>query len=536
MLFRAVVVDVIYDPTNVSLHGDIMSKFEITSDAITRCPPNSCIVRYYGSGVTPSNKCKIAFPLLSSHLSMPVKPGECVWVFSPSKDEPLPNESYWLCRIVGNIETEDINYTHLPRTPQGQEKEPDPNSPETPIQATSTRAQMIDEGKEQQVFDQEPGEPVKTLPGFENISDGKKFLVDKEKDPADKKEMAKTGEADQNPFKIIAEYAAGYRNFLGEPIPTFYKRPGDLVLQGSNNSLICLGQDRGIVATVPTGDTELLMSASAQTAPRDKSGTIDIVAGRARYLPDEMYSLSGAPEAGVERTNFQMAINSRSYRERFKAPRAEFTSVEGAPDFAADAARLYVSMDTDGDHNFGLLNEHNRMPASFVTGSIQPVSASSYIVAKSDEIRLVARKQLENEYYPTAGNPEINGSIKIIKEGTKDDDLAAVILQPDGTVQVSGSRIFLGRHPDDGGKDEGGAGPEDAAQSQPYVRYKQLEDLLNAILDNIDAFCDTLNTHVTPGYGSPSPQILEAATTLKTEVATRKSEIETLKSERIFGE
>jgi hypothetical protein len=94
----------------------------------------------------------------------------------------------------------------------------------------------------------------------------------------------------------------------------------------------------------------------------------------------------------------------------------------------------------------------------------------------------------------------------------------------------------LGRHPDDAGKDESTSGPDDAVHAQPYVRYQQLEDLLNAILDNIDAFCDTLNTHVTPGYGSPSPQILEAAATLKTEVSSRKSEIETLKSERIFGE
>ncbi len=110
------------------------------------------------------------------------------------------------------------------------------------------------------------------------------------------------------------------------------------------------------------------------------------------------------------------------------------------------------------------------------------------------------------------------------------------MLLPDGTVQISGSRIFLGRHFDDGGKNESTAGPDDAAHVQPYVRYQQLEDLLNAVLDNIDAFCDTLSTHVTPGYGNPSPQILDAAATLKSDVASRREEIVTLKSERIFGE
>ena len=80
-------------------------------------------------------------------------------------------------------------------------------------------------------------------------------------------------------------------------------------------------------------------------------------------------------------------------------------------DFDVDAARIYISMKTDGDKNFSLTNEFNRLPAAIVTGSIQPVSQSAYVIAKSDEIRIIARKQVENEYYPTIGNPEINGSI-----------------------------------------------------------------------------------------------------------------------------
>jgi len=243
-----------------------------------------------------------------------------------------------------------------------------------------------------------------------------------------------------------------------------------------------------------------------------------------------------ADPAYSNRTSVKTILNTFNYLEQDKENYTGQNLLAGDLDFDVDAARIYVSMKTDGDKNFSLTNEFNRLPAAIVTGSIQPVSQSAYVIAKSDEIRIIARKRVENEYYPTIGNPEINGSIRIIKEGTKDDDLASVMLLPDGTIQISGSRIFLGRHPDDGGIDESVAGPEDAPQVQPYVRYQQLEDLLNAILDNIDAFCNTLNTHVTPGYGSPSPQILEAAATLKSEVATRKSEIVTLKSNRIFGE
>jgi len=105
----------------------------------------------------------------------------------------------------------------------------------------------------------------------------------------------------------------------------------------------------------------------------------------------------------------------------------------------------------------------------------------------------------------------------------------------DGTIQISGSKIFLGRHPDDGGLGEDNSGPGDGS-SQPYVKYQQLEDLLNATMSNIQSFCDTVLTHVTPGYGAPSPQLNNAVATLKADMSSRMGEIENLKSERIFGE
>lgn len=116
---------------------------------------------------------------------------------------------------------------------------------------------------------------------------------------------------------------------------------------------------------------------------------------------------------------------------------------------------------------------------------------------------------------------------------------------PDGTIQVSGSKIFIGRTPVDGGN---GTGPG-PSESQPYVRYKDLEDLWNFFMDELDKFCDTMLTHTTPGYGNPSPQIIKAITDLKNKislpVAEEGSEITSgglkesivrVKSKRIFGE
>ena len=91
----------------------------------------------------------------------------------------------------------------------------------------------------------------------------------------------------------------------------------------------------------------------------------------------------------------------------------------------------------------------------------------------------------------------------------------------------------MGRTPDDGGT---GTGPG-PGEAQPYVRYKQLEDLWIETMNTLDAFCDTVLTHVTPGYGSPSPQLNKAAVDLKTKISGKlKKDIETLKSQRVFGE
>jgi hypothetical protein len=115
-----------------------------------------------------------------------------------------------------------------------------------------------------------------------------------------------------------------------------------------------------------------------------------------------------------------------------------------------------------------------------------------------------------------------------VKEGDPDKDLAVIYVESDGTIQISGSKIFLGRQSSDGGKVDG--------EEQPYVRYKELEELWGKTMDELNNFCQTLLTHVTPGYGSPSPQINKAATDLQSKIPALKDEIQKLKSERIFGE
>lgn len=127
--------------------------------------------------------------------------------------------------------------------------------------------------------------------------------------------------------------------FVVEDVPDLILREGDYAFKGSNNTSIVLGRDR--IDSVETGN-------------RNKAGTIDIVAG----------------------------LNSDN------------------PNFDDDLSRIYVSMNTNVDENFGINigNSALNTPA---------------IVTKSDEIRILARK-----------------GTKIIVEG--------------GDLHIEGQNIFLG--------------------------------------------------------------------------------------------
>ena len=119
----------------------------------------------------------------------------------------------------------------------------------------------------------------------------------------------------------------------------------------------------------------------------------------------------------------------------------------------------------------------------------------SAIVLKGDELRIIARKQDDELDSDHPGGASMNGSIRLIKEGVADDDLAMICLLKDGTVQISGSRIFLGRTPDDGGRG-GGQGDNEA---EPYMRYSDFcawaTAFTDAIVDQMTNLADEVNEY-----------------------------------------
>ena len=546
ILQRAVVIDTLAD---LSLRDDeyleeLTASISNPSDLML-APRNAIVVKICGLGKGRSEEKNIVcFPFFSSHISLPVKVGEQVWILFETPTNP-ETRGFWLSRIHESIQAEDPNYTHGDRRA-------DPMTPE-----------------EAEVLDPDGNPKEQKQPSFHNGPD--RFGEDEETFtllPEDR-------------FKEIVEETASVNDFIVEPVPRYTGRPGDLVLQGSHNATIVLGTDRGYTAD-DTIDTAV---SNAQLSEPLKSGVgaIDIVVGRGR-INVEAKNLSGetdpASAAEPERTEPQIVMNLRDSFETNKniamlddkKSNTRTNASEGDPDFVNDAARLYLTMKSSPDEEFSLVPDN--IPTAFATEPTEATDVAAAVV-KADEVRIIARKigpDSPTESAQPAGDnkaEDFKGSIRIIKEGKKDDDAASIYLLPDGTIQISGNIVFIGRTSDDGGKEDG-AGEKG---SEPYLRMSDFEKWADGLIDAINTAFETAEAGInangdaingmgsagasggaTPGFGAPNGPVGAAFSqgiapggmsgmhmhsgdkSSIEEYKSTKDAMEAIKSERIFGE
>lgn len=454
-------------------------------------PINSLYVQYIseGAGLSDANFV-LALPLFPPHIQLPVKPGEHVWLISETADRSS-KYVYWICRIAGPGWVDDLNYTHLDR----------------------------------QNFPNKFGNP-----GFPN-GDG---FVNKTLNAIIQ---------DGDPYEEIVNSSESMLYFKNELVPRLSKRPGDLCIQGSNNTAIILGSDRGWAK-----DDNPSSSAGSDSKEKIKSlaASIDVVVGRNRYQ---------------RRTAPKIVLNTRS---KIEVDKWDFVPQEGDPDFFDDASRIYVASDADCDKKLGLTQGNNAQtqqelqqlraenrPLPTIPGTrdfdVEQKDDASYTVVKSDQIRIVARKD------ESAG---VNGSIIILKEGSVDNDAASIMILENGDIHVTGKRIFFGRSQRDGGNNEpiGDDAANPADKSEPYMRFSDFKAYMNETLDQIkkdtDALSDTiagmqqaLKASATPGFGSPDAASVAASNILhgyksngSQAIKQKNDKLNAIKSTRIFGE
>jgi len=484
-LQRAVVVEIIDNPSILTDEQKQTLANQVNNpEFVDILPVNSILARMVSDSQDAGNPTStLLFPLFSGCIELPIVPGEHVWVIYPDPGRSGTVIGYWLTKVSEQRTVEDVNYTVHDRRffPQ--------YNPQ--MLSTSERSQ-----------DQE------TTPDFPNGAGTPTTAT-----------LRVTGSNNENPYDGIIESSTSIENFTFEPVPRWNKRPGEFVIQGRNNSTIILGEDR-------TGPVVRAAADAVGTA-----GSIDLVAGRARKLPpDENTDPEETAPRLIENARSKLEVNKTPYltEGRQDNPR------EGDPDFLNDAARLLVTMQSEVDKNFGITD------ISFPDDTLEPVQpnegtagtlSKSYVLAKADNIRIIARK-----------DDDVSGTVLIIREGSGEDDLAYLYIDPDGKLQIYAPEMYLGKA---------------TGKAEPYIKWTEYKKSIEKLQGQIDAlkdFCDSLTTTLQTAFAAAiavpySPisgltgqiaGLVQNKATLATGIGTKpndvSSAVEDAKSERIFGE
>ena len=370
---KAVVIDVINDPSLLNTPESPLAQLQIDNPQYARLAPRNSIVAKIITDAQARNSdvATICFPFFPPHMMMPVNAGETVWVITDNTNGETPIQ-YWMCRVPEPIFVDDVNYTHSDRRFER----------EGPRSLAERAAG--------------PAPEDATRPGFPNGTNTRDGY---------------TIAGDEVSFERLVARSSGYAQTVKEAVPRYTKRPGDTVIQGSNNTLISLGIDR-----VASGLDDRVSSAVTRAFQDEyqNKGSIDIVAGRGQADP----------------TSPQVVTNVREQQEVDKRPGNATAGSEtpqnarpreGDPDYASDLSRVYVSMRTDGDSNFGL-EPYVGSPENSTT----IVDDDAFVIAKSNNVRVISRE---------------DGTVRIVKEGA---NRAVIQLEADGKVIIDGPTIVIG--------------------------------------------------------------------------------------------
>lgn len=490
-LRRAVVLEVFDNPSSLTEDQKQALAEQVSNpELVDILPINSVLARVVSDSQDHGNPTStILLPFFSSNILMPVVPGEHVYVIYADPSRNGTTIGYWLSRVSEQRTVEDVNYTVHDRR----------FFPEYNPQLMSTT---------------ERGRDQDHTPAFPNGADTPQTLT-----------LRVTGSNNENPYDGIVNTSVAIRNFSFEPVPRYNKRVGEMVLQGKNNSMIVLGEDR-------TGPV-----VRARADAMNQAGSLDLVAGRARKLPENenVEPQDTAPRI-IENTRHKNEVNKTPYLQEGRQDNPR----EGDPDLMNDAARVLISMQSEADKNFGLTNISFpsdtldfSQPNEGVSGSL----GKSYVVGKADNIRIIARK-----------NDQVDGTLLVIREGTSEDNLAYFYINSEGKIQIYGPEIYMGKS---------------TGKAEPYIKWSEyknsvqnLQDQINSLKDFCNQLSQTLQTAFSTAIAVPYSQVasLNAVanvipqlyntgpnTTIPEKEASLLNNgdeaiVEKAKSQRIFGE
>lgn len=396
-LYRYVVLETIFDPhiidaTKIEYWENDLGVSNIKHAIVA--PRNAIIARRVANNnSTHSGTVMVLYPFMPPNLAMPCKPGEHVWVVFEDQMGTKNDLGYWMWRIVGPQHAEDVNHTH-------------PHRANDPSFSPGIKEQF--DGDVQPVYEIRNGDT-----GIEN---GERYT---------KAETASIPDGNEDAYKELMNDSDGGRLSVYERVPRFRKRPGDMVLEGTNNTLIVLGRDR--TAAVASYENDPVQGQVPTTPPEDSSdlegqGSIDIVVGR-----------------GETETTGGITVENDLPGKEIAKGNDERVPDEGDPDYANDRSRILISQRTFVDTNFGIDGFNAEFGGGKFPGTPdnddvpKTVSDSSEgdgaIVIKSDKVRLIARSDIE--FLVTGFTLDESGRM------TTDDDQSrwcAIVMKTNGDI------------------------------------------------------------------------------------------------------
>jgi len=498
MFKRAIVLDIVTHPGMIT--DDVINKLTLDTNSLKlntqkkpaffqTLPANTII----GSFVHNKNVF-FALPFFSSHMSLPLKMQEEVWIYEDTTaSKEFEVEYYWISRVHGTNFYEDVNYTHSDRKylRNYNSKIEKPRDNDIPVA-------LFNNG------------PVR------NIGDG---------DVGDANLRSKD--------KRIKENLNLSPQHIFEDVPRTIKNPGDYIIQGSNNTLIRLGTNQ--IHKSNKNYLETYNNSIFFKEPEPYSGTIDLVAGRAAISQSQSVQKSNINYVKDNKVLFSKNITTKAFKNSqfsmynenetsenlkdnlFYFGKKNYNFAEGDPDFATDISRLLISEYINGDE---LLN-YKELTTISIDGKQEKTNNNQkrgYIIAKSDEIRLfvrndiIAKEHLKNNQLEGNNSQLGSGSIRLIKEGNSLDDQAHFTLNYNGHVSIDGPTIVLGdknRIKENGTGDSIYLGND---SHEPGVLGYMLKNKLENFMDetiralNIIGLClKDLDTHIHP-YVGPAGQ------------------------------
>ena len=358
----------------------------------------------------------IAYPFFPGHISFPLKPGERVWLL---KEDRGANNTfyYWMCRVCGDRQTEDLNHTNVDR-------------------GTAIR-RLADE-----YF--KTGSPV-TDP--ELIS------------PAVTPEKFKNSMMPRNQTVSAAQLSSiSFREeVVCEPVPRTFGKCSDFLIQGSNNSTIQLTtekfrkrEDIAVQAFLSNdGDPD------GGNVHTPLAGTIDMFVGKEK---ERLKALSEASDPEALNTSGELNVKkSRRLQGAQKFETYEISKIdeyetgeentlEGNDSPRNVYSRLYLGMNTTPDESFEFSNSDFAPGDTDLTGDPRHAVGSSAVLY-SDHIRSYAEKSLRLHVYPpessieTVSNPggallDISNDGTITLQSGEGVMASKIILRSDGNIII----------------------------------------------------------------------------------------------------